>query len=154
QQLLPTITAAEASAMIKSELADNGRVILATAPQKADAKAPTEADLQASLTSADAVAVTPRNDTTSAHGLMGNPPTAGRVVSRRSIDDVGVTVVTFSNGVQAWLRPTDFKNDQIVFALTAPGGTSLVPPADYTDASLASAYVALSGAGGLKATDL
>ncbi len=154
QQLLPTITAAEASSMIKGELADTGRVVLATAPQKPDLKVPTEADLQAALTSANTVAVTAWNDTTSTHGIMEHPPTAGTITSRRTIEDVGVTVVTFSNGVEAWLKPTDFKNDQVMFSLTAPGGTSLAPPTDYVDASLASSYVQLSGAGGLKATDL
>ena len=154
QQLLPTITVDEASAMIKAELADDGRVVLATAPQKADVKVPTDADLTAALRSADAAAVTAWNDTTSSRGLLEHPPDAGTVVSQRRIEDVGVTVVTFSNGVAAWLKPTDFKNDQIIFTLSAPGGTSLAPPSDYTDASLASSYVQLSGAGGLKATDI
>ena len=40
-----------------------------------------------------------------------------------TIDDLGVTVVRLSNGVEAWLKPTDFKNDQVVFTMTAPGGT-------------------------------
>ena len=154
QQLLPTITAQEASARINTLLADTGRVVLATAPQKNDVKVPTADDLQAVLTTANAAAVSAWNDTTSGHGLMEHPPAPGTVVSRRTIEDVGVTVVAFSNGVEAWLKPTDFKNDQVLFSLTAPGGTSLAPPADYADASLASSYAALSGAGGLKATDL
>ena len=32
---------------------------------------------------------------------------------RRELADLGVTVVRLSNGVEAWLKPTDFKNDQI-----------------------------------------
>ena len=154
QQLLPTMTAAEASAMIKKELADTGRVILATAPQKAGVKVPTDADLEAALTSGNAAAVTAWNDAAATHGLMEHPPAAAPVRARRTIDDVGVTVITLANGVEAWLKPTDFKNDQILFSLAAPGGTSLAPPADYIDASLASSFVQLSGAGGLKATDL
>ena len=70
------------------------------------------------------------------------------------MDDVGVTVVRFANGVEAWLKPTDFKNDQVLFSLNAPGGTSLAPPADYPEASLATALVSSAGAGGLKALDL
>src|SRR5581483_904669 len=117
-------------------------------------KVPTDADLEAALTTANGAAVTAWNDTPSTRGLIEHLPSPGRVVSRRTIADVGVTVVTLSNGVEAWLKPTDFKNDQIVFSLSAQGGTSLAPPADYPDASLASSYVALSGAGGLKATEL
>jgi len=154
QQLLPTMTAAEASTMIKAELADRGNVILATAPQKADVKAPTDADLQAALTSANASTVTAWNDTSATRGLVEHPPAPGTIASRRTIDDVGVTVITFSNGVEAWLKSTDFKNDQVMFSLSGPGGTSLVPAAEYVDASLASSFVQRSGAGGIKATDL
>ena len=59
------------------------------------------------------------------------------------MDDVGVTVVRFANGVEAWLKPTDFKNDQVLFTLNALGGTSLAPPDDYAEASLATALVEL-----------
>ena len=32
----------------------------------------------------------------------------------------------FANGVEAWLKPTDFKNDQILFTMYARGGTAYV----------------------------
>ena len=54
-----------------------------------------------------------------------------------------MTVVNFGNGVEAWLKPTDFKNDQILFSLNATGGASLSPPADYPEAALATAWSAL-----------
>src|SRR6185503_14250787 len=117
-------------------------------------KVPTEAELQAALTAATSTRVTPWADTAMTRALMERPPTAGTVVSRRTLDDLGVTIVRLSNGVEAWLKPTDFKNDQVVFAMTAPGGSSLAPSADYPEASLATALVSAAGAGGLKATDL
>jgi zinc protease len=154
KQLLPTITEADASTMARSLLGDDSRVILATSPQKAGVKVPTEAELQAALTAATSTRVTPWADTAMTRALMERPPTAGTVVSRRTLDDLGVTIVRLSNGVEAWLKPTDFKNDQVVFAMTAPGGSSLAPAADYPEASLATALVSAAGAGGLKATDL
>jgi zinc protease len=154
KQLLPTITEADASTMARSLLGDNSRVILATSPQKTGVKVPTEGELQAALAAATATRVTPWADTTTTRALMERAPAAGTVVSRRPLDEVGVTIVRLSNGVEAWLKPTDFKNDQVVFAMTAPGGTSLAPPGDFPEASLATALVSASGAGGLKATDL
>ena len=68
---------------------------------------------------------------------MEHAPAAGAVASRSAIADAGITIVRFENGVEAWLKPTDFKNDQVLFALNAQGGTSLAPPADYPEASLA-----------------
>jgi zinc protease len=154
QQVVPSITAAEVSAMAKSLLGDDSRVVLAVSPQKPGIRIPSDADLQTALTSAATVAVTAWNDTSTTRGLMEHLPTAGTVTSRRTLDDLGMTIVKLSNGVEAWLKPTDFKNDQVLFSLEALGGTSLAPPADYTDASLAPAFVQFAGAGGLKALDL
>jgi zinc protease len=154
RQLLPTITDADVATLARSLLADDSRVILAPMPQKADVKVPTEADLLAALAAAAAVRVTPWTDTGATRALLENPPAAAAVTSRRTLEDIGVTVVTYANGVEAWLKPTDFKNDQILFTLNAQGGTSLAAAADYVDATLATALVSAAGAGGLKATDL
>jgi zinc protease len=154
KQLLPSITEADASTLARSLLGDDSRVILATSPQKPGIKIPTEAELQAAIATATAARVTPWADTSATRALMEHAPKAGAVASRRSLDDLGVTVVRFENGVEAWLKPTDFKNDQIVFSLNASGGSSLAPPADFVEASLATALVSAAGAGGLKALDL
>jgi zinc protease len=154
QQLLPTINDAEVSALARSLLGEEPRVILAVSPQKPGIRIPSETELQAAVTAANAVRVAPWADTTSTRGLLEHAPTAGAVASRRSIDDLGITVVRFGNGVEAWLKPTDFKNDQVLFSLNALGGTSLAQPGDYVEASLASTYASLAGVGGLKAADL
>jgi zinc protease len=154
QQLLPGITAAEIAALGKSLLADESRVILATSPQKADVPVPSEEELKKALAAAEAAPVTPWNDTTSTRELIEKKPEPAAVTGRKTVDEVGLTIVTFANGVEAWLKPTDFKNDQVVFAMQARGGTSLAPPSDYIEASLSTAYVNLSGAAGLKALDM
>jgi zinc protease len=154
QQVLPTITEAEVSAMAKALLSDDSRVILATSPQKAGIKIPTDAELKTAMDAANAVRVTPWAETAATGALMEHAPTAGAVASRRSIDDLGVTVVRFANGVEAWLKPTDFKNDQVIFSLNASGGSSLAPQSDFIEASLADDFVSMSGVGKLKALDL
>jgi zinc protease len=53
-----------------------------------------------------------------------------------------------------WLKPTDFKNDQILFTAYAPGGTSLAPQQSFFSASLATAMVGVGGMGGLNPVDL
>jgi zinc protease len=154
KQLLPTITAAEVSTMMRTLMNDDGRVILATAPQKDGLQAPTEAGLRASLTSAEAAPVTAWSDAATTRAIVENKPAPAAVSSRREIADVGLTIVKFANGVEAWLKPTTFKNDQVLFSLTSPGGASLAPPDTFEEAALATSYVRSSGAGGLKARDL
>ena len=154
KQLLPTITTNDASALAKSVLNDDSRVVLAVSPQKAGIKIPTEADLRAALVSGAAAPVEAFADNGTTREIMSQMPDPGAIVSKRTIDDLGVTVVRFSNGVEAWLKPTDFKNDQVLFTLNSLGGASLAAPADYPEATLSPAYIELSGAGGLKPGDI
>ena len=154
KQVLPTIASEEVSAMAKQLLSDDSRVILATSPQKPGIKVPTDAELHDAMASANAIRVTPWTDTTATRNLLEHAPTAGAIANRRSIDDLGITIVRFANGVEAWLKPTDFKNDQIVFALTASGGSSLVPEKEFVEASMADDYAILSGVAGMKALDV
>ena len=93
-------------------------------------------------------------DTTVTRDLVENKPAPAAIASRREVAGVGITIVRFANGVEAWLKPSDFKNDQVIFDLEAPGGLSLAACADLPEATLATSYVGLSGVGGLKALDL
>jgi zinc protease len=154
QALVPTITIEDVTAAAKAAFADTSRVILAVSPQKADVKVPTEPQLTASIAAADAVAVTPWADTVSSAALIAKSPDPGSVAGRREIPELGVTIVRLSNGVEAWLKPTDFKNDQVLFSLIASGGSSLQAPDKYVEAQLATGQVELSGAGGHRAVDL
>ena len=153
-QFVPGITAAEIAEVARRLFADGSRVILAVSPQKPDIKIPADPDLVVAVKSADTVAVTAWNDAGSDRELMAKPPAPGKIVDRREIAELGVTVVRFENGVEAWLKPTDFKNDQVVFSLTASGGASLSDPAKYPEAQFATALASLSGAGGHRAIDL
>ena len=154
QQMLPGITVAEVTALGRSLLADQSRVILATSPQKTEIPVPSADALKSALAAAEAAAVTPWNDTTSTRELVERKPDPAEIVATRKVDEVGLTIVKFGNGVEAWLKPTDFKNDQIVFAMQAMGGTSLAAREDFVEAAMASTYVSLSGTTGLKALDL
>jgi zinc protease len=154
QSLLPGIGVTDITAAARSMFDDQSRVILAVSPQKEGLAVPSEADMHAAVATAADVAVTAWNDAATATALMDKAPEAGAVTSSRDIPELGVTVVRFGNGVEAWFKPTDFKNDQVLFSLVAPGGASLAAPADFLEAQLASAQVQLSGAGGHRAVDL
>ncbi len=151
---IPAITSAEIAEAARAMFADESRVVLAVSPKKAGLAVPSEADLRETLSRADTVALTPWNDTTTTEALMAKLPEPAAVTGRREIPEVGITIVRFANGVDAWLKPTDFKNDQVLFSLVAPGGASLAPPAQYVEASLAPAQIELSGVGGHSAVDL
>ncbi len=152
KQYLPGISAQETAALSRTLLADDARVVLATAPQKAPP--PGEQDILKTLASIESTDVTPWNDTTATRELVEHKPEPAAVVSTKTVDEIGLTIVRFANGVEAWLKPTDFKNDQVIFSLQGKGGVSLAPPSDFFEASFATSYVSISGAAGLKAIDI
>jgi zinc protease len=66
----------------------------------------------------------------------------------------GVTEWELANGVKVVLKPTTFKQDEIIFRATSPGGTSLASDADYVPASTATQVVLAGGLGKLNSADL
>ena len=154
QQTLPGVTTADLSALARTLLGGDSRVVLAVSPQKAGVSVPSNSDLQAALVSAERADVGPWSDAVTTRALLERKPEPAAVTERRDLRALGVTIVRFANGVEAWLKPTDFKNDQVLFAFDAPGGASLAPPAEYANAALSSTYVGLTGVGGLRRLDL
>jgi zinc protease len=154
QRLLPTITLADITSLARSRLEGDGQVVLAVMPQKQDLPVPAATELQGALASAERAEITPWSDATTTKAWMEHLPEPAAVKSRRQIAEVGVTVVTFANGLEAWLKPTDFKNDQVLFTMYAPGGAALSGCDEFLQARFAPQYVGLSGAGGFKALDL
>jgi zinc protease len=67
---------------------------------------------------------------------------------------VGITEWTLSNGVRVVLKPTTFKQDEIVFRAFSYGGSSLASDADFVPASTAAQVVAAGGLGSLNAINL
>src|SRR6185503_5057229 len=84
--------------------------------EKPGIKVPAEEELKAALASAESTAVTPWKETTVTRELVEHKPEPAAITSTRKVDEIGLTIVKFANGVEAWLKPTDFKNDQVLFA--------------------------------------
>ena len=152
--LLPTITAAELGAFAKTMIGEDNRVVLAIAPEKPGVAAATQAGLTEALRAGTVAAVEPWKDAFAGRALMAKKPTPGTVKARRQIPEIGVTVLTLSNGVDVWLKPTDFRNDQITLTSYARGGTSLASCGENLEASLSTSFVGIAGVGGYNPVDL
>ena len=81
----------------------------------------TEPALRAALAAGTSATVTAWHDEIGGRELISRKPQPGKVTARREIAEIGVTVLTLSNGVEVWLKPTDFRNDQIVFSSVRQG---------------------------------
>jgi zinc protease len=154
RQFLGSITAAEVAAAARAMIPDDNRVVVASAPEKPGLAPVTQTALAEAIRAGSAATVTAWRDESSGRELMAKAPAAGSVRARREIPEIGVTVLTLSNGVEVWLKPTDFRNDQVTFTAYAKGGLSLAAPADFFNASLATGLVGLAGIGGHTPVDM
>jgi zinc protease len=154
RQFVASITAAEVAGLARTLVADGNQVVLASAPEKAGLQPATETAMRSALGTGLSASVEPWRDSVTGRELMARPATPGTVRARREIPEIGVTILTLSNGVEAWLKPTDFRNDQIVFTSYARGGLSLAGPDRHLNASLATSLVGLAGVGGISPVDL
>jgi zinc protease len=154
RQFMPTITAQEIGTIAREIFSDRSRVVIASTPEKKDLVAVTEAALRDSLAAGMSATVTAWRDEMNGSELLARKPVPGKVTSRRAIAELGVTVLTLSNGVEVWLKPTDFRNDQVVFSSYARGGLSNVGAGEYQNAALATSLVGTAGLGGFTPVDL
>ncbi len=153
-QVLPGITLEEINALAKELMTTENRVVLASGPQKDGKPFPSEAELARAMEDAKAQPIDAYVDKVITTPLVEKTPTPGRVTKESSIPALGVTEWVLSNGVRVLLKPTDFKNDEVLFSAYSPGGTSKVGPAQLLSATLAPGIVQEGGLGQFPQTEL
>ncbi len=153
-ELVPGIALDEINARAEQWISENNRVILVSGPQKQEAGIPQEPRLLSIFDGVERVAITPWVDQVRDEPLVPAQPTRGRIVEESTIEALGVTRFKLHNGSTVLLKPTAFKNDEIVIQGYSPGGTSLAPDSAFISASLASRVVSEMGAGNFSEIEL
>lgn len=153
KDILPTITLAEVNGLATKWITAENRVIQGGAPE-GGFSLPTEAQIQAIFAKAAKAPVTAYAEMTLDGPLLTNPPQPGRVTTERTIASIGVTEWQLSNGARVLVKPTTYKNDEVLFWGGSVGGLSLLLDQDYHSATYAGSIVASSGAGRFNAIEL
>jgi zinc protease len=151
---LPEITLDEINRLAGEWMTGGNRVVMVNAPAKEGVPVPGEAELAAVLEDVKRQEITPYVDTTTDAPLLPNLPEPGEVVSTRTIAAAGVTEWKLSNGARVVLKPTDFKEDEILFRAISPGGISLAEDMDLVPANTADQVVSAGGLGGFSTVAL
>ncbi|WP_221390732.1 pitrilysin family protein [Dyadobacter sp. NIV53] len=123
---LDGIALTEVNALAKKYITDKNRAVVVMGPEKSKDALPTEGKIRA-LLSDSGKDVTAYVDDVLDSPLLTTEPKAGTVVSEKSFEKLGMTELVLSNGVKVMLKPTDFKNDEILLKATGKGGYSLFP---------------------------
>lgn len=151
---LPGITLAEVNGLINEYIKDTDRDVLIEAPDKDKNSLPDEATVKAWLSAVGGEKLEPYKDEVSTLPLLARQPLAGKIVSSERNSELKFTAITLSNGLRVILKPTDFKNDEIVFNAFAPGGTSVYQDADFESAAAAAGLITAGGVGNYDASQL
>jgi len=154
KKFLPGITLDEVNKLAKEWFPDRNRIVIVEAPEKPGVVIPDQTKLAAVLKSAGSKDLKAYVDSASGSALLEGAPAPGTVTKTVTKEAIGVTEWELSNGVRVILKPTNFKEDEILFRATSPGGTSLATDADYATASSASLVVPAGGVGKFSAIDL
>lgn len=154
QALVQTIDLDMVNEAARTNLNQTNRVVMANAIQKPGLTTPSQADFERVFADVTTAEIEPYVDTTLDEPLVSEAPEPGAIVDESMVDELNMTVWTLSNGVTVWLKPTDFKEDEIVMQATSPGGWSNSRLEDHQSASMAAGLVQQGGVGAFSTIDL
>ncbi len=153
--MLPAITLADINKIADRLKGQQNKFYNITGPEKAAAfTLPTNEALVAMATKAEAEKVLAYEEKVIATNLLATTPKAGKVTKRTENKILGTTELTLSNGLTVTLKPTDFKEDEIVLTGARNGGTSNYGVADKYNGQYAGQIQGAMGYGDFAPQDL
>ena len=154
QAVLPGVSLADLDSIAKGWLAVGAPVILVNTPEKNRAAVPSREDLLGLFASVKRAELAPYVETVSAEPLVPRALAPAAIVSERRDSALGTREWRFASGVRVILKPTDFKDDELLLSAWSPGGISLAADSLVTSARFASQLVSVSGIGAFSAIEL
>ncbi len=153
-KFLPTISLKEVNKLAGQWITDENRVIIVTGPEKDGINMPSEAEIRKVLDEVETIEVKPYVDKVSNEPLLAKELKPTEIKSSKVVEEIDVTELVLSNGTKVILKPTKFKNDEILMNAYSSGGHSLVSDADFMSASQTTPIINTSGVGNFSDTEL
>lgn len=151
-ELLPTIQVEEVNKRINDYIHDDNRVIIFTGPTTE--KVPTEADILKVVSDVAKSDIAAYEDAEIRQNLIEKMPTPGSITKTVANNDLGTTTYTLSNGATVTVKPTDFKNDEVLMTAYSYGGSSLYSDEDIKKVTFANGGLYEAGVAGLSKIDM
>ena len=139
KNLIPGILVQEINTLAETWITESNRVVMASFPEKEGIIPVDKEQLLIILDGVGSMEVQPYFDDQLDQPLISEKPKPGSIVKEDYIEELDVTELNLQNGIKVILKPTDYKNDEILFTAFSPGGTSLV-----ADTNLVAARTAVS----------
>jgi len=142
---LNLITLDEINQLAQSLIRPDNRVIVIGTPEDPEIQLPSEEDVFAYVNSVEDTIIEAYTDKIVANQLMDEKPKPGKISKESVLKEIEAVDLKLSNGVRVILKPTDFKNDEILLTAYSMGGHSVYPDADHFTALNADGIVQESG---------
>ena len=154
KELLPGISLNEVN-MLTTPLKQNENILVSLqGPSEGKISLPDTTQLLAEAEKALHADVKPYQDVAVAGQLINTTPKAGTIASEKKNEKLGVTEITFMNGAKVILKPTTFKDDEIIMTSFHKGGQSVYGAADKANFTYAANIIQQMGIGNFSPTDL
>lgn len=152
--ILPQLNAAMLNEVAKTYVTDENLIISIQAPEKDLATIPTKDAIIAAFKAVkDAQIEAPKEEVIDKN-LINKKPKQGKIKKTAYNQELNTTEWTLSNGVKVIIKPTTFKQDEILLNAFSWGGLSQVATKDLPSANFAVNVVEQNGLGKFSVTDL
>ncbi len=148
QTFVPQIALEEVNNLAEKWITEENRVVVITAPEIEGMKVPDKNAIFELLKEVEKTELEPYDDAVSEVPLIAEEPWPGKVLNETQLEKVDAVEWILENGATVVIKPTDFKDDEILFSAWSPGGTSLYEVEDAVSADFAATIMTMSGIAG------
>lgn len=126
KEILPKLTLNKVNTTAKNYITDENLIISFMIPEKEGVLIPEKEEVLKVLAEAKATKLEAPKEDDLDKPLVKEAPKAGKIEKSTKNEDLGTTEWTLSNGVKVVIKPTEFKQDEILMRAYSEGGTSKV----------------------------
>ena len=124
--ILPQVKVAMLNELAQSYVTDDNLIISFMAPNKETVKLPSKEETLAVVATVKATELVAPKEETMNKPLVSKAPKCGKIKSVTTNEALGTTEWILNNGVKVVIKPTTFKQDEILMTATSKGGLSKV----------------------------
>ena len=147
ERLLSEISLDDVNQKADQYVGGSNRSVMVIGPEREADTLPNQDELAAVIDALPTKQVDAYQDIEAVTELLTDIPEPVAIVSTQTDETYNFTDMTLANGVRVILKPTDFKEEEVLFSATSPGGSSLVSDEDYPEADLIDSIVSQSAVG-------
>ena len=142
------------NSVLPQQITADNRAVMILSPEGEGYVLPTKEQLNEAFAAVDAETIEPYVDEMKSEPLISEAPAVGKIVSETTSKEWGTTEWTLSNGVKVIVKPTKFKEDEVLFGAIGKVGFAGFPDSYASTIQFLDISASQSGLGSYTNTDL